>query len=102
MNRKPLKGWMKHFDFIVIDLFSLQISFILAFFLSVGFANPYGFSSYVYLIEVLTISQIILFFFMGSHKGIIRRGELDEIINVCMFAVLMFLILKTSLRIMEI
>lgn len=34
MYRKDSEGWLKHADFIVLDLLCLQISFILAYVLS--------------------------------------------------------------------
>ena len=30
MYRRNAQGWSKHFDFIVVDLISLQIAFVLA------------------------------------------------------------------------
>ncbi len=41
MTSKHLKGWLKHWDFILIDLACLLISFILAYWLTRGFGNPF-------------------------------------------------------------
>lgn len=39
MYRKEADGWMKHLDFIVLDMVCLQIAFILAYLLRLGKAG---------------------------------------------------------------
>ena len=43
MYRRDTKGWLKHLDFMVLDLIVLQISFVLAYVLWHGWVNPYQF-----------------------------------------------------------
>ena len=42
MYRESAKGWMKHIDFIAIDLICLQVAFCIAYVIRHGFANPYA------------------------------------------------------------
>ena len=93
MNQKPLKGWLKHADFILIDLLCLQLSFLVAYWLIVRVGNPYSVSSYAYLGEVLLLSQLVTIVFSNNYKGIIRRGMLDELYKVVLFATTMLLVL---------
>ena len=40
MYRKDSTGWIKHVDFIILDLICLQVAFVLAYALSGYGANP--------------------------------------------------------------
>ena len=41
MYRRDAKGWLKHLDFMILDLIVLQISFVLGYMLRHGLHNPY-------------------------------------------------------------
>ena len=51
MNKKHLKGWMKHGDFILLDIFCLQLCFVLGFWLIHGYGNPYSNEEFEALVE---------------------------------------------------
>ena len=87
MNSRSRSSWLKHIDFIILDLICLQICFVLAHWIIVGFQNPYSQYSYQYLAEVLTLSQLIAIVFLNNYKGILRRNSLDEMQSVFIFAV---------------
>lgn len=54
--KKRTQGWMKHADFILLDLLSLHIAFILAYFARNGVGNwPYGIQEYRMIVEVRNI-----------------------------------------------
>lgn len=42
MYKKAAQGWLKHWDFILLDIICLQIAFIIAYFLRQGGSNPYA------------------------------------------------------------
>ena len=42
MHKKEIRGWLKHIDFIVLDLVMLQVCFVLSYWLWLGFENPYA------------------------------------------------------------
>ena len=42
MYQKGAKGWLKHFDFMLLDLIVLQLSFLVAFQIRHGMVNPYA------------------------------------------------------------
>ncbi|MBR3380502.1 MAG: hypothetical protein IKG72_10380 [Bacillus sp. (in: Bacteria)] len=70
MNRKHLKGWLKHGDFIVLDILCLQLCFILGFWLIRGFSNPYEIESYQFQAIVLIVSQLVVVLFANNYGGI--------------------------------
>ena len=41
MYKKASSGWLKHFDFIILDLMCLQFAFVIANILRMGWENPY-------------------------------------------------------------
>ena len=41
MYRERAKGWLKHVDFIVLDIVCLQVSFVLAYMTRHGWRDPY-------------------------------------------------------------
>lgn len=41
MYKKGSKGWLKHFDFILLDMICLQIAFLLAYVIRHDSGSPY-------------------------------------------------------------
>ena len=42
MYKKSPQGWLKHWDFILVDIICLQLAFVVAYFVRMGFGNPDG------------------------------------------------------------
>ena len=82
MNKKHLKGWLKHGDFILLDILCLQLCFILGFWLVHGYGNPYGSDDYQYQAAVLFISQLVVILFGNCYGGVLRRKRFDEMVAV--------------------
>ena len=58
--KKRTQGWMKHADFILLDLLSLHIAFILAYFARNGVGNwPYGIQEYRMIVGVKNLNGSI-------------------------------------------
>ncbi len=79
MYKKRRMGWLKHLDFILIDLVCLQIAFVLAYLIRIGDGLVYTNSLYRDLAAVLTIMQILVSVVGESFKGILRRGKFIEL-----------------------
>ena len=43
MHKKEIRGWLKHIDFIVLDIVMLQICFVLSYWIWMGIENPYSY-----------------------------------------------------------
>ena len=78
MNKRDVKGWLKHWDFILLDLLCMQLCFILSFWLIRGFSNPYRISNYRYQAELLFFCQLFVIAFLNDYTGILRRKGIDE------------------------
>lgn len=82
MNRKPVKGLLKHVDFIIIDLICMQLSFMLVYWIIRGWGHPYSRFSYKYLAIVLLFGQLFTIIVSDNYNGIIRRGRFQELMSV--------------------
>lgn len=85
MTQKPVKGLLKHIDFIIIDLVVMQVCFVLARWAIVGVGSPYKLQTFRLLAAVLFMSQLFVTVFSKNYKGILKRGRLDEIFKVVLY-----------------
>ena len=88
MNRRNDNGWLKHGDFILLDLLCMQISFAIAYWIGHGFGNPYARNHYQYQAMVLVVSQVITILFTNQYSGILRRGFFNELLSVLKYMLL--------------
>ena len=82
MNRRENSGWLKHWDFILLDILGMQLSFAIAFWIVHGFRNPYEQKDYQYQAMVLVVSQILTILFTRQYSGVLRRGKFRELFEV--------------------
>lgn len=78
MDRRNSNSWLKHWDFILIDLFLLQAAYLVSCMIRNGGANPYSSPLYLNTGLVLVLADICTAFFMESYRGIMRRGYFQE------------------------
>lgn len=79
MYRKISNSWLKHWDFIVLDLIFLQIAYVFSCILRNGFYNPYENPIYRNIGIILCLLDICTAFFLESYRGIMRRGYIQEL-----------------------
>ncbi|MBP3882546.1 MAG: sugar transferase [Lachnospiraceae bacterium] len=87
MHKKELRGWLKHIDFIVLDVVLLQVCFVLSYWIWVGFENPYDTYLYRYQATLLLLCQLLIVLFTDSYKNILRRNRMEEFIATFRFEV---------------
>ena len=87
MHKKEIRGWLKHIDFIVLDLVMLQVCFVLSYWLWLGFENPYATYLYRYQAVLLMLCQLLVILFENSYKNILRRNRVEEFIATFRFEV---------------
>lgn len=74
MYRKDSEGWLKHADFIVLDMICLQLAYILAYAISGYGFNPYGIIIYRNMAVFLELVDLIVIFAYGTMKSVLKRG----------------------------
>jgi len=85
MYQKNAGGWMKHYDFLIVDFITLQITYILAYFTRHGFRRAlevYSEPRYLSSAIVLAITALAFSVMTENHKDILKRGLLIEIRQV--------------------
>lgn len=78
MYKKSLEGWLKHYDFILLDLLCLQTAFVLSYIIRNGFSNPYDTAVYRGMAIFVMLADIAVVFFYESFKGVLKRGYWRE------------------------
>ena len=78
MYKKENNSWLKHIDFVILDILCLQLAFILAYGIRVAKGIPYLNPLYENMAFVLVIFQLLVSFFGESFSGVLRRGFLIE------------------------
>ena len=94
MYKVTSKGWLKHFDFMIIDCICIQTAFILAYWFRNGISSPYRDEQYAKIAVLLVIFNLLVTFFFECHSNILKRGYLQELKAVVRqtFYMLMFLL----------
>lgn len=78
MYKKSPQGWLKHWDFILIDMICLQVAFIAAFLLRCGLSNPYEELLYRSEAFAMLICQLVVIFFNDAFRDVLKRGMYSE------------------------
>ena len=79
MYKIAVRGWLKHLDFIILDIFSLFIALQLAFRISEAVRRPFldpKRASFVVMLLVIDFMVIIIF---DSFEKVVIRGHVTEI-----------------------
>lgn len=74
MYRKKTSSWLKHWDFILLDLILLELSYLLAHWLYHGTGYYREAPLYRNVFFAIAAIDLVVGLMMGSYKGILRRG----------------------------
>ena len=78
MYRKEADGWLKHLDFIVLDMVCLQIAFILAYLLRWGKLDLYQVDIYRHIAVIIEFADLFGVMFFETLHGVLKRGYYEE------------------------
>lgn len=92
MYRKADRGWLKHWDFTLLDGFCLQAAYVAAYWLRHGFGWPYVNQLYCNMAFVFVLIQIFVTFFGESFKNVLKRGYYREFSSAVKHVCLVILI----------
>lgn len=97
MYKKSVQGWIKHLDFIILDLICLHIAFVVVYVMYHGASNPYMIPNYREVAFVMTAIDILVILFFESLKNVLKRGYYKEfsatVKHVCRVELLIILYL---------
>ena len=92
MYRKSSQGWLKHFDFILLDIICLQVAFILSYVFRFGTLNPYKvvlYRNFAIVILFISLSSII---FIETFKDVLKRDAWQELVATLKQSVMVLVI----------
>lgn len=79
MYSKKTQGWLKHIDFILLDVLSLHMAFVIAYMTRHGFSSPYKSSAYLNLAIIYTLVDILVLITNKTMKNVLKRGYYKEL-----------------------
>ncbi len=88
MYKRFSKSWMKHIDFVIVDLFCLYLAYFLAYVIRHGALDCELADIYVQMCYVLGITSLCMTVLLESHKNILHRGYLKEFKAVLLQSIL--------------
>ena len=81
MYRKDSEGWLKHADFILLDMVCLQLAFILAYACRGYGFNIYGDVLYRNMAIFFGLADLVVIFTSGTMKSVLKRGHYREFVS---------------------
>ena len=80
MYKRNAQGWLKHIDFMILDVLLLQISFILGYKARHGWNLwPYTAPDYRSLAIVLVVVDILVVVLFNTMHNVMKRGPAKEL-----------------------
>ena len=92
MYKRQKKSWVKHLDFLIVDILCLEIAFYSSCLIRLGNIRrlPVLLDYYNRLAVVLLLVDICVVFFFEAYTGILRRNKVQELKAVLMHCCIVF------------
>ena len=75
MYKRNANGWLKHWDFILLDLVVIQIAYILAYALAGYGFNLYQILLYKNMAIILEIVNLAIILLFSSFRDVLKKGH---------------------------
>lgn len=101
MYRRKPQGWIKHLDFIVLDLASLLLSFFLACLTKYGLDGINEIETYVNVFTLYSMVVVLFHIVNNTFSNVLRRGyciELNQTVKhvFCVELIMIFYLFSTK------
>ena len=94
MYSPKAQGWMKHLDFIILDMICLQVAFVMAYMTRHGLVSPYRNPIYFNLALVYAMVDLLVLITNRTMKNVLKRGYYKEIAQTVKHVALVTLIIS--------
>ena len=81
MYRKESEGFLKHYDFVLLDMLCLQLAFILAYLIYGNGSNPYETLLYRNIAIFIEFADLLTLFSLNTLKYVLKRGYYKELMR---------------------
>ena len=102
MHIKGKSSWIKHLDFILLNLLSVVISFAIAFYIkfhNIGFIT---YDSWRTALVIMCLINLVVTFLTNPYSGIFRRPYYEDAVKLALFTVYSFIIVSILFYIMKV
>lgn len=82
MYEKKATGWLKHLDFILLDIVCLELSFLLGYFIRQRDWDVFFDANYRMMFFIFAFIQLFVVLFFDSFQGVLKRGYYLEFIAI--------------------
>ncbi len=79
MYKKSVSSWLKHWDFMVLDIIVLHLCVLLSFIAIWSEGNPFFNIRFRTIALLFVLCQLAVIFFTQPFKGILKRGNAAEL-----------------------
>lgn len=101
MYRKNSSGWIKHVDFILLDLLCIQLAFYLSYALRLDDWNPYVIPLYRNMAVFVELADMLIIFMFEFYKDVLKRGYYKEFTSSVKQAIMLLLVSSLYLITMQ-
>ena len=95
MYKRKNWGWLKHIDFVLGDVFALQLAFVTAYLIRHGVRIPYANPDYRNLAIVMSLVDILVAAVFNTMHNVLRRDFRHELVQSIKQVVLVFAAVST-------
>lgn len=81
MYQKATNNWLKHWDFVLIDVVCVQIAFLIAYMIRHGMSNPYDVPVYRNMGIFIELADLVMLFLLDTYKNVLKRGYYQELLS---------------------
>ncbi len=102
MHIKEKSSWIKHLDFITLNLISVLLAFIIAYYIkfdNLGFVDKTEWKS---ILVVMCLINLIVTFIMNPFSGILHRPYYEDALKMAFFTVYSFVVVGVFFYVMKV
>lgn len=101
MYRNVLRSWVKHLDFTILDCLCMEAAFVIAYLIRHGWGSAYKIELYRNAALILVFIHLAVVFFGEKYRGIVRRGYLEEAMEVIKHVTVAVILLSVYLYLIQ-
>lgn len=80
MYKKNTNRWLKHLDFILLDVLSIEIAYFLIFVIRNGLHDPQKIELYIEMSIVLFLTDLVCCLLLDTYKNVLRVTHLSDLL----------------------
>ena len=102
MHIEEKSSWIKHLDFIAINLISRILAFMIAYFIKFGDLNFIYSYAWRSVLLIMCLINLVVTFMMNPYSGIFRRPYYEDAIKMGLFTLYSFILVGIFFYVMKV